>query len=72
MIYSGKVPFEITQLSMVAPSTQLERNKQEEMVVVGLPFFVIELNDDLLLSSGSKQSWVVKVVVGVGDGEIGG
>lgn len=56
---------------MVAPSAQLEGHKQKEMLVVALPFFVIELSDDLVLSSLREQSGIVKVVVEIRDGKIG-
>lgn len=70
MVDAGKVAFEITELSMVTPSAELERDQQEEMLVLGLSFLVVELCDDFVLFALSKQGWIVEAVVESGDGEV--
>lgn len=70
MVDTGKVAFEITELSVVAPSAELERDQQEEMLVLGLSFLVVELCDDFVLFALGKQGWIVEAVVESGDGEV--
>lgn len=70
MVDAGKVAFEVTELSVVAPSAELQRDQQEEMLDVGLSFFVVELSDDPVLFALGKQGGIVEAVVESGDGEV--